>query len=49
MFDPEKIIDTADFNNPFRRPEGIHYVFVNGEPVLTEGRMTGAMPGRILK
>ena len=49
VFDPEKIIDTADFNNPFRRPEGVHYVFVNGEPVLTEGRITGAMPGRILK
>ena len=49
VFDPEKIIDTADFNNPFRRPQGIHYVFVNGEPVLAEGRMTGAMPGRILK
>lgn len=49
VFDPDKIIDTADFKNPFRRPEGIHYVFVNGEPVLIEGRMTGAMPGRILK
>jgi N-acyl-D-amino-acid deacylase len=49
VFDPEKIIDTADFNNPFSRPEGIHYVFVNGEPVMIEGRMTGAMPGRILK
>lgn len=49
VFDPEKIIDTADFNNPFRRPEGIHYVFVNGEPVLAEGRMTGAMPGRVLR
>jgi N-acyl-D-amino-acid deacylase len=49
VFDPEKIIDTADFNSPFRRPEGIHYVFVNGEPVMIEGRMTGAMPGRILK
>jgi N-acyl-D-amino-acid deacylase len=49
VFDPEKIIDTADFNKPFSRPEGIHYVFVNGEPVLIEGRMTGAMPGRVLK
>ena len=49
VFDPEIIIDTADFDNPFRRPEGIHYVFVNGELVLTEGNMTSAMPGRILK
>lgn len=49
VFDPAKIIDTSDFNDPFRRPEGIHYVFVNGVPVLAEGRMTAAMPGRILK
>jgi N-acyl-D-amino-acid deacylase len=49
VFDPEKIIDTADFNDPFRKPEGIHYVFVNGEPVMIKGMMTGAMPGKIIR
>jgi N-acyl-D-amino-acid deacylase len=48
VFDPEKIIDTADFNDPFKRPDGIHYVFVNGTPVVSEGAVTGNMPGRIL-
>jgi N-acyl-D-amino-acid deacylase len=48
VFDPEKVYDKADFNDPFRSPEGIYYVFVNGEPVLQEGMMSGAMPGRIL-
>lgn len=49
VFDPENINDTADFVNPFQRPEGIHYVFVNGVPVVEEGVVTGAMPGRVLK
>jgi N-acyl-D-amino-acid deacylase len=49
VFDPEKINDRAEFNNPFQKPEGIHHVFVNGVPVLLEDEITGAMPGRILK
>jgi N-acyl-D-amino-acid deacylase len=49
VFDPEKIKDTAEFNNPFRKPEGIHHVFVNGIPVLLEGQFTGAQPGRVLR
>jgi N-acyl-D-amino-acid deacylase len=49
VFDPETIIDKADFNDPYKRPDGIHHVFVNGIPVVSEGEVTGAMPGRILK
>jgi N-acyl-D-amino-acid deacylase len=49
IFDPERINDTADFNNPFRKPEGIYHVFINGTPVMMDGKLTGALPGRILK
>jgi N-acyl-D-amino-acid deacylase len=49
VFDPEKIRDVADYSNPFQRPEGVHHVFVNGEPVVLEGNVTGAFPGRILR
>jgi N-acyl-D-amino-acid deacylase len=49
VFDSEKIIDNAEFNDPFKRPDGIHYVFVNGTPVVSKGAITGRMPGRILK
>ncbi len=49
VFDPERISDTSSFDNPFKKPDGIHYVFVNGTPVLWEGRQTDALPGRILK
>ncbi len=49
IFDPEKVNDRADFDNPFSKPEGIYYVFINGTPVLFEGKPTGALPGRILR
>jgi N-acyl-D-amino-acid deacylase len=40
---------TADEIEPRRYPEGIEYVFVNGEPVVKEGKHTGARPGRVLR
>ena len=48
VFDPDRICDRASFENPFERPGGVSYVFVNGVPVMTEGQMTGALPGMIL-
>jgi len=32
-----------------RHPEGVEYVFVNGEAVVERGRHTDARPGRVLK
>ncbi|MEF9475459.1 MAG: D-aminoacylase [Candidatus Mariimomonas ferrooxydans] len=49
VFDADKIMDKAGFDNPFEKPEGIYYVFVNGMPALWEGSLTGALPGRILR
>ncbi|MEN8262202.1 MAG: D-aminoacylase [Nitrospirota bacterium] len=48
VFDPEKISDVAEYQNPFQEPEGILHVFVNGVPVVLDGELTGALPGRIL-
>jgi N-acyl-D-amino-acid deacylase len=48
VFDPGKIIDRAGFDNPFRRPEGIYHVFVNGIPVMLDGEKTNRLPGKIL-
>ena len=49
LFDPEKIRDTATFDEPRRQAEGIEYVYVNGVAVLAAGRHTGALPGRALR
>jgi dihydroorotase/N-acyl-D-amino-acid deacylase len=49
VFDPDTIVDKATFDDPHQYAEGVHYVFVNGEPVLLDGEMTGARPGRVLR
>jgi N-acyl-D-amino-acid deacylase len=49
IFDHKRIIDKATFEEPFSRPDGIHYVFVNGVPVLWEGQLTGSKSGRVLR
>lgn len=49
VFDENRIIDRATFDEPFLRPDGISYVIVNGKPVLWEGVLTGVMAGKILK
>jgi N-acyl-D-amino-acid deacylase len=49
IFEPEKIIDRASYENPFQKPEGIYYVLVNGIPAIWEGEVTGKLSGKILK
>ncbi len=48
VFDPDTIQDTAEFASPFQKPDGIDYVFVNGSPAVYEGRLSGAMAGRVI-
>ena len=44
-FDPERIADTATFEDPKRYPEGIEIVVVNGKVVLEGGKRTRERPG----
>jgi N-acyl-D-amino-acid deacylase len=48
VFDAERIAETSTFQAPHRYPEGIPWVLVNGEPVVADGRHTGARPGRVV-
>ena len=48
IFDPEKIQDHANYENPHQYSTGVLHVFVNGQQVLEEGEHTGATPGRVV-
>ena len=46
IFDPAKIADTATYDKPQQFAVGMRDVLVNGQPVLLDGEMTNARPGR---
>lgn len=49
VFDPETVRDVATFDDPNRLSEGMEYVLINGVPVVENGKMTGALPGKVLR
>jgi dihydroorotase/N-acyl-D-amino-acid deacylase len=49
IFDPATVRDLATFDNPNQLSEGMEYVLVNGVPVIDQGKMTGALPGKVLR
>jgi N-acyl-D-amino-acid deacylase len=49
IFDPTTVRDRATFDNPNQLSEGMEYVLVNGVPVIDQGKMTGALPGKVLR
>ena len=48
LFDPNTVIDVADFKDGSAPAKGIHTVIVNGAPVWAGGKATGARPGTLL-
>jgi dihydroorotase/N-acyl-D-amino-acid deacylase len=49
VFDPATVHDRATFDNPNQLSEGMQYVLVNGIAVIEQGKMTGALPGKVLR
>jgi dihydroorotase/N-acyl-D-amino-acid deacylase len=49
IFDPATVRDLATFENPNQLSEGMEYVLVNGVPVVDQSKMTGALPGKVVR
>jgi N-acyl-D-amino-acid deacylase len=49
VFDPLMVREKASFENPHQYAEGMSHVYISGVPVLSNGQMTGARPGSVLR
>ncbi len=49
VFDPQTITDKATYERPNQLSTGMDYVLVNGVPVIANGKMTGKLPGKVLR
>jgi dihydroorotase/N-acyl-D-amino-acid deacylase len=49
IFDPNTIIDRATYEKPHQLSVGVIHVLVNGTAVVTDGKVTGAKPGRAVR
>jgi len=49
LFDPAAIQDLSTYKDPLRYSVGVKDVFVNGRPVVLDGKITEERPGRALR
>jgi len=49
IFDREHIADHATFLEPHQYSTGVQHLLINGEWVIRHGRLTSALPGKVLK
>lgn len=49
IFDPNKIVDTATYQDPINYPDGISYVFVNGVKTIEHKKNLHANGGSVIK
>jgi N-acyl-D-amino-acid deacylase len=49
IYDPDRVIDRATFEDPHNYPEGIDWVIVNGVVTVDGGEFRDLRPGRVLR
>lgn len=48
VFDPSKFKDNATYDQPMAPASGLDWVFINGNPIIKNGRLEKRFPGRVL-
>lgn len=49
VFDPARIVERSTYTDPHQLAEGMAYVLVNGQFVISDGKFTAALPGMVLR
>ena len=49
VFNPRTVQDLSTYEDPHRFSKGVAHVLVNGKATLRDGKMTGELPGRVLR
>lgn len=49
IFNPDTVIDKGTFTDPAQFPDGIEYVFVNGNMTVKNGEHTHTLAGKVLR
>jgi N-acyl-D-amino-acid deacylase len=49
VFDPQRVTDRADWQDPRRASEGMRWVLIGGSVVVEDGRYVGGLPGSVLR
>jgi N-acyl-D-amino-acid deacylase len=49
LFDPARVEDKATYTQPHQFSQGFDLVLVKGQPVVEDGKLTGARPGKIVR
>lgn len=49
VFDTVSLNDRATYEEPFRKPDGIVHVIINGVPAVFDGEATGMRSGKVLR
>jgi dihydroorotase/N-acyl-D-amino-acid deacylase len=49
IFNPATVTDIATYDKPNQLSRGMDFVLVNGVPVIDLGKMSGALPGKVLR
>lgn len=49
VFDPQRLKDNSNPLEPYKKCDGLEYVFVNGIPAIKNGALTGSVSGKVIK